>query len=484
MTPSSGGSATSITCAISGTSGTYSGSFAPGNYVLALNATNSSGTVIASAQMDVVQIYQGLTSSWSGSIDDTRFVSSAKDITAFSFDAQGVTATISGTTISAIVPFTADYSKLVASFTTTGATVSVGGAAQASGTTANDFTAGTLSYLVTAADGTTQTYTVSVSGFTSRAAYGQSLAASGDFTHIILGNYGQRSGYGTWSGSVSTSTDGGSTWTQNSSASAMSSVGLRVLSVTASSDFTKLIFAVNQNSAYGAMNTGLYASSDSGSAWTYLGGGNYRDGSTSEIIALSSDGATLLGGKNATGFIWGTSSYIGLSADGGTTWTNQNSSGMYAWNCLSWSGNGLIAAGAPTSGYITISTDKGATWTAATGSGSRDWRSVALSSDGSRMIAVDHNDTAGGYIYVSSDGGTTWSALSSAGAKLWLSVAMSNDGKRIIAGTDGGYLYTSIDSGSTWVTHLATGTGTWSGAICNSDGSKAIVANGQAWVSY
>jgi hypothetical protein len=333
MTPSGGGSSTSISFTVSGTSGSYSGSFAAGNYILALSASNSSGKVIASAQVEAVQIYQGLTSGWSGSIDDSRFVSSSKDITAFSFDAQSVTATISGTTITAIVPFTVDYSKLVASFTTTGATVSVGGMTQTSGTTANDFTAGTLSYLVTAADGTTQTYTVNVAGFTNQAVSGQVLAASSDFTHIILGDVGIRNGYGAYSGSITTSADGGTTWTQNSTAAAMANgMGLRILGVTSSSDFTKLMFSVNQWTSWQAQNTGLYASSDSGSTWTYLGSGAFQNGSTSEFLALSPDGATLLGGKNAKGVIWGTSSYIGLSTDGGTTWTNQNSSGDYAWN--------------------------------------------------------------------------------------------------------------------------------------------------------
>ena len=92
----------------------------------------------------------------------------AKAITAFGFlaaDNSGlasdVTATISGANIAATVPFGTNVTALVASFTTTGASVSVGGTAQVSDTTANDFSSPVI-YTVTADDGTTTTYTVTV----------------------------------------------------------------------------------------------------------------------------------------------------------------------------------------------------------------------------------------------------------------------------------------------------------------------------------
>nr|MBA3457669.1 hypothetical protein [Deltaproteobacteria bacterium] len=94
--------------------------------------------------------------------------SPAKDLTAFAFlDASNtalaadVTATINGTAIAVTVPFGTDVTALVATFTTTGPTVTVGGAVQVSGTSANDF-ASPVSYVVTAADGSARTYTVTV----------------------------------------------------------------------------------------------------------------------------------------------------------------------------------------------------------------------------------------------------------------------------------------------------------------------------------
>jgi hypothetical protein len=73
--------------------------------------------------------------------------SAAKDITAFSFTMAAnpslpndVTATITGTTITATLPFGTDVTALKATFTTTGTSVKVGTTTQVSGTTANDFT--------------------------------------------------------------------------------------------------------------------------------------------------------------------------------------------------------------------------------------------------------------------------------------------------------------------------------------------------------
>jgi hypothetical protein len=98
----------------------------------------------------------------------TSAPSNAKAITAFSFEdadntalTADVIATISSNTITATVPFGTDVTALVATFTTTGASVKVGSTTQVSGTTANDFTS-TVSYVVTAADNSTQTYTVTV----------------------------------------------------------------------------------------------------------------------------------------------------------------------------------------------------------------------------------------------------------------------------------------------------------------------------------
>ncbi|MBP7736460.1 MAG: hypothetical protein KA369_10850 [Spirochaetes bacterium] len=93
---------------------------------------------------------------------------SGHSITAFSFTSAknlglsaDVSGTISGTSIAVTVPYGTTVTALKATFTTTGKSVSVGGAAQTSGVSANDFT-GPVTYTVTAADGSTRDYTVTV----------------------------------------------------------------------------------------------------------------------------------------------------------------------------------------------------------------------------------------------------------------------------------------------------------------------------------
>ena len=92
----------------------------------------------------------------------------SKTITSFSFKAESnsalsadVEGTINGTGISLTVPYETNVSDLVATFTSTGQSVTEGSSAQTSSTTANDFT-DALTFTVTAADGTTQDYVVTV----------------------------------------------------------------------------------------------------------------------------------------------------------------------------------------------------------------------------------------------------------------------------------------------------------------------------------
>ena len=95
-------------------------------------------------------------------------LSPAKEITAFSFtvsnnavlteDALGI---IDGTNITVLVPDGTDVTALIATFATTGVSVTVDGTPQANGTTAIDFT-NPVTYRVRAEDNTTRDYIVTV----------------------------------------------------------------------------------------------------------------------------------------------------------------------------------------------------------------------------------------------------------------------------------------------------------------------------------
>jgi hypothetical protein len=85
----------------------------------------------------------------------------AKDITAFSFTSPAATGVITGTNIAVTVPYGTNVTALVASFTTTGASVKVGSTTQVSETTPNNFSS-PVTYTVTADDASTQNYVVTV----------------------------------------------------------------------------------------------------------------------------------------------------------------------------------------------------------------------------------------------------------------------------------------------------------------------------------
>jgi hypothetical protein len=87
-----------------------------------------------------------------------NFFITAKEITAYSL--LGVSSTIEGAAISITLPYGTNLTSLVATFSTTGASVRVGNTIQTSGATANNFTSPVI-YTVTAADGSTRKYTVS-----------------------------------------------------------------------------------------------------------------------------------------------------------------------------------------------------------------------------------------------------------------------------------------------------------------------------------
>jgi hypothetical protein len=96
---------------------------------------------------------------------DAAVQSSAKEITSFSI-ASPVTApgVITGANIAVLVPNGTDVTALVATFTTTGSSVTVAGTTQISGVTPNNFTT-SVTYRVTAANGSTTDYIVTVTEY-------------------------------------------------------------------------------------------------------------------------------------------------------------------------------------------------------------------------------------------------------------------------------------------------------------------------------
>lgn len=90
-------------------------------------------------------------------------LSSTKDITAFGLTAPAVDGVIDQIrhTVALTVPFGTEVGSLIATFTSTGASVTIGGTPQISGVTPNDFS-DPATYMVAAADGSMAAYDVTV----------------------------------------------------------------------------------------------------------------------------------------------------------------------------------------------------------------------------------------------------------------------------------------------------------------------------------
>ena len=84
------------------------------------------------------------------------------------YSLNGTAGVINGTGIAVTMPYGTSLSNLIATFITTGQSVTVNGVTQVDGVTPNDFTS-PVTYTVTAADGSTQNYVVSVTVATNTA---------------------------------------------------------------------------------------------------------------------------------------------------------------------------------------------------------------------------------------------------------------------------------------------------------------------------
>ncbi|MBP7552081.1 MAG: cadherin-like beta sandwich domain-containing protein [Spirochaetes bacterium] len=265
-----------------------------------------------------------------------------------------------------------------------------------------------------------------------------------------------------FNGYIYTSTDSGATWTERTSS------GIRGWrSIASSSDGTKL--------AAGADGEYIYTSTDSGATWAE----RTTAGSRVWISITSSSDGTKLAAVAYNGYIY-------TSTNSGATWTERTSSGIRGWHSIASSIDGTkLAAVALSSGYIYTSTDSGATWTERTISGAANWRSIASSSDGTKLAVVaDYRN-----IYTSTDSGATWTEQTSSGSWWWYSIASSSDGTKLAAGVyngnNGGYIYTSTDSGATWTERTSSGSRGWRSIALSSDGTKlaAVVNNGYIYTS-
>ncbi|MGO8839119.1 MAG: WD40/YVTN/BNR-like repeat-containing protein [Limisphaerales bacterium] len=271
---------------------------------------------------------------------------------------------------------------------------------------------------------------------------------------IIAQNTNQMILSGNLSGSI------GQSWNAGGSSAANWSA------VASSADGTRLAAAIN--SGY------IYTSTNSGTTWTNNGGSS---GSLYwSAIASSADGTKLVASVGYTAHSASQLGAIYTSTNSGVTWTAHTSSPLssgLAWASVASSADGTKLAGAVRSGPIYISVNSGTNWSAGTGSSGYLWTSIASSSDGTKLVAVEGN----GSILTSTNYGSNWTVQATSSI-VWTGVASSSDGTRLIATGSSGQIYTSANSGATWVAQNSPVTGSSTSVASSADGSRLATTSG------
>lgn len=302
-------------------------------------------------------------------------------------------------------------------------------------------------------------------------------AGSRSWTSIAISGDG-RVYYGAYSGGyLLKSTDGGNTWTSLSN-----SVSGSWKSISTSSDGSIVIAATNGSGG------AVYTSTNSGSTWTQ----ELTPGTSTgwNAVAVAQDGGTLVATTSA-GAIWRGSGSIGSWSwsnitSGKSATDSTNISGMN-WKSVVIDSTGTKIAVVSNDLYFT--NDSGTTWIHATG-GNYNWQGVAGSSDLKTMVIVSgdncgsncrpHRVTTSNYVTFSDSMG-----LGSYNPG-FVSVSMSQDGTRAIAATVGSYLLQSGSVISTSTTSLSAGPGTFRATTAitatltpNTGGRVTFYANGK-----
>ena len=196
-----------------------------------------------------------------------------------------------------------------------------------------------------------------------------------------------------------------------------------------------------------------------------LPGGN----SGNVVVACSAEGAHVFAAQQNGSIYYASNSLSGIRTS--VVAKPKTFAPISGWKFVVVSSNGSRMV-ALDSGGAYLSTDYGATWKPSSDLRLSNCLSVASSTDGSRLLAGQ----SGGGLFTSSDFGVTWALRTNAPTANWEFVASSADGIHLIAVQSSGTVYTSGDSGATWTLRPSAPR---IGCVASSaDGSRLVAANG------
>jgi hypothetical protein len=278
---------------------------------------------------------------------------------------------------------------------------------------------------------------------------------------------------------------------------------------------------------------GPYISTDGGATWTrQVTGMTFPAGYFTSGVTLALNNGNIMFALSraipGAGPVW-------RSTNGGASWSSATSPGDAIWNTIACNYDGQVVIAGNGLNYThrcAVSTNGGTTWTGVTPTGMNqiNYGGLAVSSDGTRMYAIEVNSfaisrstnsgtswagvgiaasfenivcsengltvlavriTGSGvtYPYLSTDGGTTWSDVTGVtGRQYWGACAISADGSTMAISSGefaSGTMWISTDGGSSWTEQTAAGSRVWASIAINADGTKIVagVNNGKIWIA-
>ena len=242
--------------------------------------------------------------------------------------------------------------------------------------------------------------------------------------------------------------------------------------ITMSADGQKLVL-LNKNGGSPDATGAAWYSSNMGSSWTVSTGSpgvnwvTAASGDTGQFVVAGITGIGVFTSTNA-------GAYFAQKA---------SAAAVVSVDC---DATGQTLAYAVDNGLLYVSTDSGSNWAAQSGTpGAAYWRGLALSANGSRLVAVEGNNSVspGGYIWQRAGG--IWTRASDAGPGFWRAVASSADGLGLVVVATDGVIKTSSDGGSTWQGRALGAPQTLQAVTSSADGQHLSVAakGGYIWTS-
>lgn len=282
------------------------------------------------------------------------------------------------------------------------------------------------------------------------------------WNRVVTSNDGQTIASAGEYGEISTSSDGGATWTYSTTPGR-------------AYDWTCLSVSGDGNVIYaGFSGSALYRSLDKGVTWSSLSGGALTAGTKTILgCATNNDGSKIAVSIYTTGLLYSSNTGVTFSLKLAET----INSVTYGFGAVTMSNDGskiAVAARYGTTKPIFLTTDSGGTWAASTVITST-WSDLKSTSDGSILVAVPANTNAPS---ISSDWGSTWSSLPGIGTTFKYGISLNSDASVIVASQNlyNGDIYFSTNKGVSFTKFAGLATGYYPTTAINSDASKIYIA--------